>query len=133
MTPLMIGVYSSVALLIIVLFVLVFKYANWNTKEEVVETVDTLTQIKETLKNHREPSEVIQKAIYRYINMKDLNTASKAQMNEALGMLLLYLKHPHCNAKLFAAVQLDLNKRYPAYKYQFEAIGERALAERNKK
>ena len=129
----MIGVYGSVALLIILLFVIVFKYANWNTKHAVVEKVDPLTLIKDTLKNHREPSTAIEKAMYRYINMKDLNTASKAQMNEALGMLLLYLKHPHCNAKLFAAVQLDLIKRYPAYKYQFEAIGEKALHERKKK
>lgn len=133
MTALMIGVYGSVAVLIILLFVIVFKYANWNTKHEPVETVDLLTQIKETLKNQTEPSESIEKAIYRYINMKDLNTASRSQMNEALGMLLLYLKHPHCNAKLFAAVQLDLIKRYPAHKYQFEAIGEKALAERKKK
>ena len=132
MTLLSIGVYGSVVVLLLLLFIIVFKYANWNTKQVAVEKIDPLTQIKDTLKNHRESSSSIEKAIYRYIEMKDLSSASRAQLNEALAMLLLYLKHPHCNAKLFAAVQLDLIKRYPSYKYQFEAIGEKALAERKK-
>lgn len=133
MERLTLAFYVFILIAVILVLFALYRYARKEPSVRQKKGPSELDRIKAVLRDRSSASENIQTAIERYLELYDLKGASKSALNEGFHVILLFLKHPNCDAKRFADMQLSLQRRYPELKYQIESLGEKAFAERKKK
>lgn len=114
-------------IIFIIFFLLIFKTDH--TQETTVVKKPREKTLNEILKDYKSTSDEIQKA---FNTLWQDEKRFLSDMPASIKSYKLFLRHKNCNAKMFARTTIEMSKKYPDYRLEFEAINREILQERSR-